>query len=189
MEREQLQKPDQEVSTQEEREQKKRKRISRIVLVCCIAAGVVLGLLLSRGKTPAPTEKVFDADGLQLTLATRFQETGDRGAFDRAYRSNHEGVYVVRESFVSAPEAAEISAEEYARRITALSEHASEPRTENGLTLFTCVREIDGSPCDCLTAVYKGSDAFWQVLFTCKQGSLEKYREDFLRFAASAVVP
>lgn len=171
-----------------EREAKRAAAIRRILLIVSILAGIGLGLLMARSKPEETTVKLFQAEGIQIPLAVRFAETGDRDGYDRVYRSNHEAVLVRQERFETDPELAELTAEDYARRLAQGLPGAGEPRPENGILCFEYEADYDGSPSRYLVAVYRGSGAFWQLRFVCKTGSFEKYREDFLQFAAGVSV-
>ena len=168
-----------------QREQKQRQWISRVVLVLCITAGVGLGLLLSRNKTPQAAEKVFDADGLQLTLSAGFVETGDRQGYDRAYWSNTAGVYVARDGFDAEAGLADLTAAAYAGRLAA----GATVQERNGLPWFRTELELDGVRYAALVAVCKGSDAFWRLVFVCKPSRFDEYSEGFLAAAEAVKAP
>lgn len=166
------------------REQRKRLWISRIVMLACIAAGIGIGLLFARNRPPKTTEQQFDADGLRLTLATRFLETGDRNGFDRAYFSNHEQVYTARSPYAEG-EGADNLADFAAREAARIS---GAPQSIQSLDGLQCAEYIAGKK-QCLAVFYAGSDAFWTVIFQSDADDYAKYRPDFLKFAASAAVP
>lgn len=166
------------------REQRKRLWISRIVMLVCIAAGIGIGLLFARNRPAKITEKVFDADGLRLTLAARFLETGDRSGFDRAYFSNHEQVYTARSPYAAGEGPADL-AELAAREAVRISGADQRIQTLEGL----CCTEYAAREKQCFAVFYAGSDALWTVVFQCDGEDYAKYRPDFLQFAASAVVP
>ena len=167
-----------------QRREKRRKLVSRIILVLCILGGVGLGLLLRQAGPKQSAEKSFDADGLLLTISSRFQETGDRNGFDRAYFSNHEQIYVSNEA------AADEALTDYAvRRVAQLATGAAATAlTENGLTGFEYRITEENKSYACLACFYEGEGRVWTVLFRCAAGDYEKYRPDFLQFAASALL-
>ena len=167
-----------------QRREKRRKLVSRIILVLCILGGVGLGLLLRQAGPKQSAEKRFDADGLLLTLSSRFQETGDRNGFDRAYFSNHEQIYVSNEA---APDEA---LTDYAvRRVAQLAPGAAVTAlAENGLTGFEYRITEENKSYACLACFYEGEGRVWTLLFRCAAGDYEKYRPDFLQFAASAQI-
>ena len=181
------------IQREAEREQggvsrEKAARIRTVVLILSILAGIGIGLLLSRGKAPKQTKTSFDADGLGLTLSAGFVETGDRQGYDRAYRSNHESVYVRREALTAGLE--ELSPEEYAARAAAAAaEPAPVPERRDRLLFFSYAGLEDGKTRDCMDFVFRGSEAFWTVHFVCESGSLEKNREAFLQYAAEIRIP
>ena len=81
----------------------KAERVRKIVLVFSILAGIGIGLFFASRRPPTPKTITFDADGLQLTLSSSFQESGDRAeGFSRAYYSNDSAVQVARYPFSEA---------------------------------------------------------------------------------------
>lgn len=162
----------------------KAAKLRKIMLVCAILLGVGLGLLLTRCKPHETPDQRFEAEGFFITLPARFQETGDRSGYDRAYKSNRESVLAIGTSFVGDEQLAAMSAEEFAAR-QAERNGGSELHSENGIPYFEYSYESGGRRYSCLAAVYKGSESFQLICFVCKSSSYEDYRADFLRFAAS----
>lgn len=169
----------------EMRAQRKAKIMRRVAIVLCLLAGVGLGLLLRQCKPAEQSAKVFDADGLKLTLDARFQETGARDGFDRAYKANHMAAYVRKHG----PETA-AALEDYAAFSGAeLGAEGTELHRENGLTWLEYSAVVGGEAQSCLAAFYPGSDGWWTVVFCCEDSRYESCRPDFLQFAAAVVSP
>ncbi len=160
------------------------RRIRGILLILSVLAGIGLGLLLARNKPASSGEKLFQAEGFEITLADRFLETGDRGEYDRAYRSNRESLLVLELPFAEEPGLEELSVEDYAAKLTETHPGAELSRTQEGIVFLEYEEEGEF----CLLSVSRGSGAFWQFRFSCKAGNRDKYREDFLKFAASVTV-
>ena len=158
--------------------------LRKIMLVAAIILGIGLGLLLTRCKPREAPEKRFEAEEFSILLASRFQETGDRSGYDRAYKSNRESVYVSVIPFAGDEELAALSAAEFAARQAARN-GGSEIKTEAGVPYFEAEYENGGTRYACLEAAYKAEDCFLLVNFTCKASRFEDSRPDFLRFAAS----
>lgn len=158
--------------------------LRKIMLVAAIILGIGLGLLLTRCKPHEAPEKLFEAEQYRITLASRFQETGDRSGYDRAYKSNRESVYVSVVPFNGDQELAALSAAAFAEKQAARN-GGSEIKTEAGVPYFEAEYESGGTRYACLEAAYKTGDSFLLVNFVCKASRYEDCRAEFLRFAAS----
>lgn len=167
-----------------QRREKQRKLIRRIVLVLCILGGVALGLALREARPKQSPEKSFDADGLLLTLSSRFVESGDRGGFDRAYYSNHEAIFVSVEAVPDEP------LQDYAARSVSrlAAGQTAAALTESGLTGFEYQTTEGEKSYACLACFLEGEGRVWTLVFRCRPKDYEEYRPDYIRFAENAQI-
>ena len=167
-----------------QRREKRQKLVRRIILVLCILGGVGLGLLLRQARPRQNPEQRFNADGLEITLSSRFQETGDRYGFDRAYFSNHEQVFVSNEPLYGE------TLEGYAaRRVTELAPGVTATAlTEPELTGFEYRITEENKSWSCLCCFFEAEGRVWTLLFRCASKDYDGNRSEFLRFAKSAQV-
>ena len=167
-----------------QRQEKRQKLVRRIILVLCILGGVGLGLLLRQARPRQNPEQRFNADGLEITLSSRFQETGDRYGFDRAYFSNHEQVFVSNE-----PLSGETLEGYAARRVTELAPGVTATAlTEPELTGFEYRITEENKSWSCLCCFFEAEGRVWTLLFRCASKDYDGNRSEFLRFAKSAQV-
>lgn len=167
-----------------QRQAKRQKLVRRIILVLCILGGVGLGLLLRQARPRQNPEQRFNADGLEITLSSRFQETGDRYGFDRAYFSNHEQVFVSNE-----PLSGETLEGYAARRVTELAPGVTATAlTEPELTGFEYRITEENKSWSCLCCFFEAEGRVWTLLFRCASKDYDGNRSEFLRFAKSAQV-
>ena len=167
-----------------QRQEKRQKLVRRIILVLCILGGVGLGLLLRQARPRQNPEQRFNADGLEITLSSRFQETGDRYGFDRAYFSNHEQVFVSNE-----PLSGETLEGYAARRATELAPGVTATAlTEPELTGFEYRITEENKSWSCLCCFFEAEGRVWTLLFRCASKDYDGNRSEFLRFAKSAQV-
>ena len=167
-----------------QRQEKRQKLVRRIILVLCILGGVGLGLLLRQARPRQNPEQRFNADGLEITLSSRFQETGDRYGFDRAYFSNHEQVFVSNE-----PLSGETLEGYAARRATELAPGVTATAlTEPELTGFEYRITEENKSWSCLCCFFEAEGRVWTLLFRCASKDYDSNRSEFLRFAKSAQV-
>ena len=183
-----------------QRREKRQKLVRRIILVLCILGGVGLGLLLRQARPRQNPEQRFNADGLEITLSSRFQETGDRygfdrayvhhhlgfgrHGFDRAYFSNHEQVFVSNE-----PLSGETLEGYAARRVTELAPGVTATAlTEPELTGFEYRITEENKSWSCLCCFFEAEGRVWTLLFRCASKDYDGNRSEFLRFAKSAQV-
>lgn len=167
-----------------QRREKRQKLVRRIILVLCILGGVGLGLLLRQARPRQNPEQRFNADGLEITLSSRFQETGDRYGFDRAYFSNHEQVFVSNE-----PLSGETLEGYAARRVTELAPGVTATAlTEPELTGFEYRITEENKSWSCLCCFFEAEGRVWTLLFRCASKDYDSNRSEFLRFAKSAQV-
>lgn len=119
----------------------------------------------------APAEKAFSSNGMTITLTDAFKETTAEG-YTVAYDSETVAVFAIKESFTLAEGMQDWTLEDYAERVReANSEHApTKIQKENDRYCFNY--NWENPETDVLyyyyTCMYKGSDAFWVVQFSCK---------------------
>ncbi len=165
-------------------------RVRKIVLVFSILAGIGIGLFFASRRPPTPKTITFDADGLQLTLSSSFQESGDRAeGFSRAYYSNDGAVQVARYPF---SEADGMTLEEFAAskaKWLAPDGWKQLADPQQPLCFEYTFTADDGDAHTDLAAFYGGTDAFWLVRYDCETDDYPEQQAEFLESAASVTVP
>ena len=168
----------------------KAERVRKIVLVFSILAGIGIGLFFASRRPPTPKTITFDADGLQLTLSSSFQESGDRAeGFSRAYYSNDSAVQVAR---YPISETDGMTLEEFAAsKETWLAPDGWKQLADPQQPLcyeYTFIADDGDSHTD-LAAFYVGTDAFWLVRYDCETDDYPEEHVEYLESAASVTVP
>ena len=163
---------------------KKGKRIGAVIIVCAALAGLAVGFFLN--WKPAPKEKVFTCDDMQITLTDEFAETEYFG-FKTVYKSPATAVFVLKESFSDYPILRNLTLEEYCQAVIEANKRTAAVETEDGLTYFEYEATIDGEECHYFSVVYRTEDAFWLVQFATKSQNLSKLRPTFIKWAQSVV--
>ena len=108
--------------------------------------------------------KVFEKDGIQLTLTDRFIEKESKLGFYAYYVSNFCGVVVLKEDFSLEEGLADLSLEEYTSNVIANNGHIGiEPQNKDDLWFYVS----DNNNTRSFSYSYKGSDAFWIVQYLC----------------------
>ena len=108
--------------------------------------------------------KVFEKDGIKLTLTDKFIEKKSELGFYAYYVSDFCGVVVLREDFSMEEGLADRSLEEYIGNVIANNGHADiKPQNQDDLWFY--VRDDNGTRS--YSYSYKGSNAFWVVQFLC----------------------
>ncbi len=161
---------------------KKSKRIGITIMVCAVLAGLALGFFLT--WKPAPKEKVFTCDEMQITLTDEFGET-DYFGYKTVYKSQKSVVFVLKESFADYPILRNLTLEEYCQAVIEANKGTAAVETEDGLTYFDYEETVDGDEIYYLAVVYRAENAFWLVQFSCDQKNVEKLRPDFIKWAQS----
>lgn len=155
-------------------------------LTCLLLAAL---MVLSMAACGAPKEKQFTADEMRLTLAGNFKESKADG-YTAAFESPSIVVLVLREnkSAIRALMGGDITMERYEQCV--IDANASrgnvQMKTEGGVRFF----EYDfKSPQNNNIYSYfnitkESGQAFWLVQFFCLQSQYQKYKPDFLKYAA-----
>ena len=129
--------------------------------------------------------KVFEKDGIELTLTDEFTEKESERGFYAYYVSNFCGVVVLKEDFSLEEGLADRSLEEYVRNVIANNGHTDiEPQNQDDLWFY--VRDNNGTRS--YSYSYKGSDAFWIVQYLCSTSAASKLEDLFYLWANSVEV-
>ncbi|MCL1853942.1 MAG: hypothetical protein FWF88_13140, partial [Peptococcaceae bacterium] len=82
-----------------------------------------------------------------------------------------------------------LTLKQYAEMAIENNKQDSVVREENGLISFEYQREMNGKITASFATIFKGSDAFWLVQFSCDQKDYEKYKTNkFIKWAKSFTV-
>ena len=129
--------------------------------------------------------KVFEKDGIKLTLTENFIEKKSELGFYAYYVSNFCGVVVLKEDFSLEEGLADRSLEEYIGNVIANNGHTGiEPQNQDDLWFY--VR--DNKETRSYSYSYKGSNAFWIVQFLCMTSDAPKLEDQIYLWANSVEV-
>ena len=129
--------------------------------------------------------KIFEKDGIKLTLTDNFMEKESELGFYAYYVSNFCGVVVLKEDFSLEEGLADRSLEEYVRSVIANNGHTGiEPQNKDGLWFY--IRDSGGGRS--YSYSFKGSDAFWIVQFLCMTSDAPTLEDLFYLWANSVEV-
>ena len=129
--------------------------------------------------------KVFEKDGIKLTLTDKFIEKKSELGFYAYYVSDFCGVVVLREDFSMEEGLADRSLEEYIGNVIANNGHTDiKPQNQDDLWFY--VRDDNGTRS--YSYSYKGSNAFWIVQFLCMASDAPELEDQFYLWANSVEV-
>ena len=129
--------------------------------------------------------KIFEKDGIDLTLTDKFIEKESELGFYAYYVSNFCGVVVLKEDFSLEEGLADRSLEEYIGNVITNNGHTGiEPQNKDDLWFY--VRDNNGTRS--YSYSYKGSNAFWIVQFLCMTSDAPKLEDLFYLWANSVEV-
>ena len=130
----------------------------------------------------------YIAAGMEIQLPTEFKLLEGTG-YTVCYEASTAAVFALRESFDLAEGVADLTLAEYADlvRVANSSKSPSEVKEEDGLLLieYTYFVETQNADYVYLTTMFKTSDAFWMIQFTCQKENYEAYRPHFIEWAKS----
>ncbi len=152
-----------------------------------LSLALVLILMLSLVSC-APKPKEFTKEGMTITLTNSFWEKAMDG-FTACYDSRKDAVFVLKEAFSMLEGAEELTLDEYAElvRKNNASKSPSEIKKEDGLTImeYTFLNESNNTTYGYFLTMFKTSDAFWLVQFTCDESDYDTHRASFIEWAKS----
>lgn len=130
----------------------------------------------------------YIAAGMEIQLPTEFRALEGTG-YTVCYEASTAAVFGLREGFDLAEGVADLTLAEYADlvRVANSSKSPSEVKEEEGLMLieYTFFVETQNADYVYLTTMFKTSDAFWMIQFTCQEENYEAYRPHFIEWAKS----
>lgn len=173
------------------------KRAIALCLVACLACmlcgcfHVITGLLSSDQVMVIPDKdsmgepKVFEKDGIRLTLTDLFVDTPSELGYYAYYVTDFCGVVVTTEAFTLEEGLSELSLQTYVRSVIANNGHKNvEPQTKDGLWYYVVEK---GNYCS-YSYSYKGTDAFWTVQFLCMAADAPMLEDLFFLWANTVEV-
>jgi hypothetical protein len=148
---------------------------------CGTEADVELGLL-EMEKT------AYSREGMEIQLPEAFREL-DVDGYTVCFETTTAAIFTLKEPFTLAEGVEKLSVREYADMVYAANavKSPSAVTEEEGLVImeYTFFVESEGTDFVYLTSMYKASDAFWMIQFTCKKENYAEYRPHFVEWAKS----
>ena len=131
---------------------------------------------------------IYFAEGMEIQLPEAFRQVDDTG-YTVCYEADTAAIFALREPFTMAEGVENLTLMEYADMVCVAnsSKSPSAVMEEEGLLLmeYTYFAESENAEYKYLTTMFKASDAFWMVQFTCRAENYEEYRPHFVEWAKS----
>ncbi len=138
--------------------------MSLILTVVLIFSGCLPEIMVIPDNESVGEPKIFEKDGIKLTLTDEFRETESELGFDAYYVSNFGAVVILKEEFTLKEGLADYSLEEYIKGVIKNNGYTDiEPQSKDDLCYYVSARETRN-----YSFCFKGSDAFWIVQFLCR---------------------
>lgn len=131
--------------------------------------------------------KTFAKAGLSITLTDEFNEK-DQRSYTACYDSAHVAVFVLKEEFTLLQGLEDASLDDYCALVIENNNKDSAIQKEGGLTYFVFEFSANGKEYTYFCPVFKGSDAFWLVQFSCVTSEYNDYLEKFIAWANTVEV-
>ena len=175
---------------EETRQHRKRlKKNGKIALIAGIIAALAIGIgepLLKYHIETRPRD--YFADGMTITMNRRFQEKPDYG-FEGIFVTDTIVVVAQKDEFSQLEDFGDLSVQEYGELAIQVTPQASDAQLQesDGQYWFdySNVSPEDDTEYNYLTCLYKADDAFWTVQFIAESERAERFREEFLEWAAT----
>ena len=139
-------------------------------------------------KATEGESKKFTAEGMTITLTDSFKKTEQEG-YTVCYSAKDVLVVALKEEFTLQEGFENLSIIEYADLVYAnnASKNPSDITSEDGLTImeYTFFNEEYDQTYEYLSVMYKSSDAFWLVQFSCVEDDYDDNRDSFIKWAKS----
>ena len=129
--------------------------------------------------------KIFEKEGIKLTLTDKFIEKESELGFYAYYVSDFCGVVVLKEEFSLEEGLADRSLEEYIGNVITNNGH-TDIKPQNKDDLWFYVR--DSGETRSYSYSFKGSNAFWIVQYLCVSSDANKLEDLFFLWANSVDV-
>ena len=131
----------------------------------------------------------FEKDGMSITLSDDFKEKQSNNT--ACYESSNAVVLVKKEGFAAMSDAGlspDISAAEYSELVAKSNGLDVSVTEENEIVYFEYNMDTDFGNFKYFACVYKGSDAFWLIQFSCSADIYDDVKDEFFTFAQSVKV-
>ena len=157
-----------------------------------IKLGLLLFIIVILYLFPGCSERMntFEKNGMSITLTNDYQEKPKEN-ITAYYESSKAAVIAEKDDFASINDSgmsSDISSAEYAELIIESSGLDTPVLEENGLTYFEYSIDTDFGSFKYLASIYKSSDAFWLIQFSCQTDIYDSMRSEFFAFAHSVKV-
>lgn len=145
---------------------KKYFAVVSLLLICSLLfCGCFPEIMVIPDNNTIGETKIFEKDGIKLTLTDHFIEKESEVGFDAYYVSNFGAVVVLKEAFSLEEGLEDLTLEEYISSVIQNNGHTNiQPQNKDGLWFY--ISDKNGTRR--FSYSYKGSDAFWIVQFLCK---------------------
>lgn len=164
-----------------------RNRNMRVLPLLIISLAILLNgcFMIVPHQDDIGNTKVFEKDGIQITLTDRFKDTPSEQGFYAYYTSDFCGVMVLREEFTLEEHLAELPLSKYINNAITNNGHTGiKAQNTDGLWYYRYDRSGRCGYCYC----YKGSDSFWIVQFVCNSTDEALLKDTFYLWAQSVTV-
>lgn len=162
-----------------------------IVFVVVFIASFILGKALMGGFDSEVAEKTYSNSGFTITMEDGFYEK-DLITATFYYESQNAGVAVIKEYFedLSSLEiGSESSLEDYAELISYINEFDNQyEKLNDQIMYYTYDKTISGKDYSYMTAVTKGSNAFWVINLFCEEKNKDTYFPKFEKWLKTVEV-
>jgi len=165
---------------------KKLLTIIAVSLVCSLLlCGCIPKVMFIPSSDSIGEPKVFEKDGVKLTLTDRFVEEESKLGFYAYYVTDFCGVVVLKEDFTLEEGLADLSLEEYVGNVIENNGHTGiEPQNQDDLWFYVSENDRTRS----YSYSYKGSDAFWIVQYLCMTSDAPEFEDIFYLWANTVEV-
>ena len=151
-----------------------------VILLCAV-------LLFTCSCGVVNTEpKTFSKSGMTIELTNAFSEK-EVVSYTATYQSMDIIVLALKEEFTLFGTDT-MTLNEYAQLVLDANLLEAEIITEDSITYFEYAREVNGKNLSYLSCVYRGTDAYWLIQFSCDTSNYTKLKETMLQYAATVQV-
>lgn len=159
--------------------------MKKCLLLCLSLLLVVTMSACALFTDPKTAEaKDFSLDGLTITLTEAFRDLEVEGAAG-GYQARDCALFLIKDPVEKLENGEQLTLEGYAELVKSKNNIDVEIQTEDSLTYFERTATVDGDEFSYYSVVYRASDAFWLLQFTCETKEYEEYRPYFVNWAKS----
>jgi hypothetical protein len=131
-----------------------------------------------------PEAKDFSKAGMTITLTDEFYEKEMR-SYTVCYDSTNIAVFALKEEFTLLQGLENYSLSDYCKLVINNNGKDCSVQEDNDLTYFVLDYTANGKNYKYFCPVFKGTDAFWLVQFSCVSDDYDEYLDDFIKWAKS----